>query len=135
MDGLSAYHPALAVLGLWAVLLVVLSGLSLRGRTDDDLCACGSPRRDYANPVYRRHRAYHNALETNAPFLAAAVAAVLTGAAPFWVNGLCVVFLLARVVMAVVHIRSENQPLRSACYAVGWFALVGLAVLAVFAAL
>ena len=86
--GLSTSLAALGlVLALWALTIMVLSGLSLRGRTDADLCACGAPKRDYANPVYRAHRAFQNALETSGPFLAATVAAILTGAGSAFSSG------------------------------------------------
>ncbi len=135
MDAFAAYHPALIVVVLWALTMMVLSGLSLRGRTDADLCACGAPKRNYANPVYRAHRAFQNALETSGPFLAATMAAVLTGALPLLVNVLCVVFWLARIAMAVVHIGTENQPMRSLAYGIGWLCTVILALTAIVAAI
>ena len=135
MDTFAAYHPALIVLALWGLTIMVLSGLSLRGRTDEDLCACGTPKRDYANPVYRRHRAFQNAMETSGPFLAASLAAILTGASPLLVNGLCVVFWLSRIVMAYVHVATQNQKMRSMAYGIGWLCILLLAVLAIIAGL
>lgn len=131
----AAYHPALIAVALWALTIMVLSGLSLRGRTDADLCACGTPKRDYANPVYRRHRAFQNALETSAPFVAATVAAILCGGLPWLVNALCIVFWLSRVVMAYIHIATENQPMRSMAYGIGWLCTGVLALTAIVAAL
>ena len=135
MEVFAAYHPALIVLALWALTLIVLSGLSVSGRTDADLCACGTPRRDYASSVYRRHRAFQNALETSAPFLAASLAAILTGVAPVVVNGLCIAFWVSRVAMAGIHIGTTIQPLRSVAFLIGWLCIVGLALMAILAAL
>ena len=69
------------------------------------------------------------------PFIAATVAAILAGASPFWVNVLASVFIVSRVVTALVHIRTENQPARSATWMVGMICVLALAVMAVLAAL
>ena len=127
------YAHALAALAGWALLMMVLMGLSVRG-TPRAKTESGHPVRDYADPFYRRSRAYLNAVETAGPFVAVTVAAILTGAPPFWVNLLASVFLVARIVMAIVHIRTENQPLRSACFAAGFFCVMGLAALALVGA-
>ena len=129
-----AYSHALAALALWAVLVSVLGMVSTRGRSPENRCDCGKPKRDYANPVYRAERAFMNAVEVSGPFVAATVAAVLTGAAPFVVNLLASLFIVVRVAMAYVHIRTENQSARSACFAAGLLCILALAVMAVVAA-
>ncbi|WP_146588959.1 MAPEG family protein [Puniceibacterium confluentis] len=134
MEQFVQYSHATASLALWALIILALSGLSLRGRTPENRCGCGKPIRDYANPVYRSERAFQNAIETSGPFIAATLAGILAGAAPFWVNLLASVFVLARIAMAVVHIRTENQPMRSACYGVSWLCVVLLALFALVAA-
>src|SRR6056297_584799 len=97
------YSHALAALALWAILMTILGMLSVIGapkaRTES-----GLPVRDYSDPAYRRHRAFQNAIETTGPFVAATLAAILTGGSPFWVNLLASVFLAARIAMAAVHI-------------------------------
>nr|WP_281494200.1 MAPEG family protein [Jannaschia sp. S6380] len=117
----------------WAVLTTVLAALSTCGkpqiRTES-----GHPARDYSDPFYRRTRAHLNAVESTGPFIAAAVAAILIGAPPFWVNLLASVFLVARIGMAIVHIGTENQPARSALFAVGLFCVIGLAGMALVGA-
>ena len=134
MEYFDAYSHAIASLAFWALLNVVLSMVATRGRTPEGRCDCGKPKREYADPVYRADRAHMNAVENSAPFVAAVVAAILAGAAPFWVNVLASVFLVARIAMAFVHIRTENQPMRSLCYVVGLVCLIALAVMAVIAA-
>ncbi|UWQ17811.1 MAPEG family protein [Jannaschia sp. M317] len=129
----SLYAHALASLAIWAILSQVLAGVSTIGRTPDR-APCGKPVRDYSNPVYRRERAFANAIESSGPFVAATVAAMLVGASPFWVNLLASVFVVARIAMAVVHVRTENQTMRSAFFAIGLFMTAGLALLALIGA-
>ena len=134
MDQFSLYSHAIVSLALWALLVAILSALSTRGRTPENRCDCGKPKRDYANQWYRSERAFMNAVETSGPFIAATLAAILAGAAPFWVNLFASLFIVARVSMAVVHIRTENQPMRSACFAVGLFCVLALILMAIVAA-
>ena len=130
MEAFEAYSHALAALALWSLLVLALSGLSTRGRTAENRCECGKPKRNYANVVYRTERAFMNAVETSSPFVAATVAAILAGATPIWVNLVASIFLLSRLAMAAVHIGTENQPMRSATYVVGWACIIVLALLA-----
>ena len=134
MEYFAAYSHAIVSLALWALLVAILSALSTRGRTPENRCDCGKPKRDYSNKWYRSERAFMNAVETSGPFIAATLAAILAGAAPFWVNLFASLFIVARVIMAVVHIRTENQPMRSACFAVGLFCVLALILMAIVAA-
>ena len=131
--GLVSYAHALAALGGWALLMIVLSFASVVGkplaRTES-----GHPVRNYSDPFYRRTRAFLNALEATGPFIAATVAAILVGASPLWVNIFASVFLAARIAMAVVHIATEIQPLRSAFYAIGLLCCIALAFMSIFGA-
>lgn len=131
MEQFAQYNHAIAALAFWALISVVLGGLSTVGRTAENRCDCGKPKRDYANPVYRRERAFANAVEVSGPFVAATLAAILAGASPFTVNLLASVFVVSRIAMAVVHIRTENQPMRSAMFVIGWLSMIGLALVAV----
>ena len=133
MEIFAPYGHALVSLALWSMIVTVLAGSSTAGRTADARCDCGKPKRDYADPVYRRERAFMNAVETSGPFIAATLAAILAGGPVFWVNLLASVFVVARIGMAVVHVRTLNQPLRSAFFTVALFCIVGLAVLAIVA--
>ena len=134
MDILAAYSHALASLALWGVMVSVLGALSTRGRSAENRCDCGKPKRNYDDPVYRSERAFMNAVETSGPFISVAVAAVLLGASPFWVNLFASVFIVARLAMAFVHIRTTNQPMRSAFFLIGLICLLALAILALAAA-
>lgn len=133
MEIFAPYSHAIAALALWALVMIVLSMLSIVGRTPENRCDCGKPKRDYSDPVYRRERAFANAIETSPAFMAATMAAILAGGSPLWVNILASVFLLARLAMAFVHIRTENQSLRSATFTVGWLCVVLLALTALVA--
>ncbi len=135
MEIFAAYSHTIVSLALWSVVIMVLGALSTVGRSAENRCDCGKPRRDYGDAVYRRERAFMNAIETSGPFIAASVAAMLAGASPFWVNVLASVFVVARLAMAVVHIRTTNQPMRSAFFGIGFFCVLGLAVIAIFAAI
>ncbi|WP_372993309.1 MAPEG family protein [Sulfitobacter sp.] len=134
MEIFAAYSHALASLALWGVMVSVLGALSTRGRSAENRCDCGKPKRNYDDPVYRSERAFMNAVETSGPFISMAVAAVLLGASPFWVNLFASVFVVARLAMAFVHIRTTNQPMRSAFFLVGLICLLALAILALAAA-
>ncbi|KIT15811.1 MAPEG family protein [Jannaschia aquimarina] len=130
---MEAYSHALAAMAGWAILMVVLTIFSVAG-TPKARTESGHPVRDYSDPAYRRHRALQNAMETTGPFLAALLAAMLTGAAPFWVNLFASVFLVARIAMAVIHIATEIQPLRSAAWMVASICVLALALMAGWAA-
>jgi len=134
MEIFAAYSHALASLALWGVMASVLGALSTRGRSAENRCDCGKPKRNYDDTVYRSERAFMNAVETSGPFISVAVAAVLLGASPFWVNLFASVFIVARLAMAFVHIRTTNQPMRSAFFLVGLICLLALAILALAAA-
>ncbi len=134
MEIFAPYGHALVSLALWSMIVTVLAGSSTAGRTADARCDCGKPKRDYADPVYRRERAFMNAVEGAGPFIGATVAAILIGASPFIVNLLASIYLVARIAMAVVHIGTGNQTLRSLFFMIGLLCILGLAVVAVVAA-
>ena len=135
MEAFDAYSHALASLGGFAILMIVLGAMSTVGRTADNRCDCGQVKRKYSDPAYRRGRAFANAMEMVGPFLCATLAAILVGASPFWVNVLASVFFLTRVLMAIVHIGTEIQPLRSLFWAIGMFSVLALAIMAVWGAI
>ncbi|MEM6939832.1 MAG: MAPEG family protein [Pseudomonadota bacterium] len=135
MTPFEAYGPAICVLAIWGLMMIGLSMLSTRGLRPEDRSESGHPKRDYSNPAYRRHRAFQNAIETSPAFLSTALAAILAGTSPILVNILAGVFLISRIVMAVVHIQTENQPLRSAAFGFGWLMIIFLALGALYAAL
>lgn len=134
MDGFTQYSHALASLGGFSLLLIVLGALSTIGRNAENRCACGQVKRDYGDVVYRRGRAFMNAIEAAGPFIAATLAAVLVGASPFWVNLCASLFLIARVGVAVVHIGTTQQALRSLVWSVATLSVVALSVLAILGA-
>lgn len=135
MESFDAYGVSFAMLAVWALMLIGLSMQSTIGRTAENRAPSGKPIRNYADKAYRRERAFANAVETSGAFIAATVAAIMAGASPIVVNVLTVVFILSRIAMAVVHIQTENQPLRSATFGVGWLCLILLSVMALWAVL
>lgn len=133
-NGFGAYSHAIAALALWGLLMQVLALWSTRGRTPENRTESGLPKRNYAEPSYRAHRAFANAIESTGPFIAGTVAAILAGAAPFWVNLFASVFIVARLAMAYVHIATENQNARSACYVLSWACMIALGIMGLVAA-
>ncbi len=131
----SDYTLALAALACWGLLVLALSGLSLRGRTPENRTESGLPKRNYAEPSYRAYRAYANAMESSPPFMAGLLACIMLGAAPFWVNGLAAVFILSRIAMAYIHIATENQAARSGAYGIGWLCMLALGLIALISAI
>lgn len=133
MEIFAAYSHAIAALALWALLVCVLSMVSTVGRTADARCDCGKPKRDYSDPAYRRERAFMNAIEGAGPYIAVTVAAILSGANPFWVNLFASVYVVARIAMAIVHIKTENQPMRSLFFVIGLISVLAQAINALIA--
>lgn len=131
MEIFTPYAHALTALALWPILSIVLGMVATTGKTPDNTCACGNPKRNYDDPAYRRSRAFANAMEMSGPFIAATLAAILAGGDPFWVNTFASVFLASRVVTAAIHIGSTIQPLRSAAWMVGLICVISLVVTAV----
>ena len=129
-----AYSHAIAALALWGILGSVLGANSTRGRTAENRCDCGKPKRNYDDRWYRSERAFMNAVEGSGPFIAVTVAAILIGGAPFWVNLFASLFIVARVGMAVVHIATVNQAARSLCFMVGLLTILAQAILVLKAA-
>lgn len=127
------YSHAMAALAGWALLMMAAAVLSV-AKAPRERTPSGLPVRDYADPGYRAHRALGNAMEAAGPFVAATVAAILAGASPFWVNLLASVFLVARVAMLAIHVGTENQPARSATWAVGMICVLGLVLMALWSA-
>jgi uncharacterized MAPEG superfamily protein len=134
MEAFAAYSHAITSLALWALLMSVLGALSTRGRSPENRCDCGKPKRNYDDPWYRSERAFMNAVETSGPFIGATVAAILIGASPFWVNLFASAFIVARLAMAFVHIRTTHQPARSLCFVAGLICILALIIMTVVAA-
>lgn len=125
----SDYGHALASLALWPLIVLGLANISSSGRSRGQLADCGKPRMDYANPLYRRERAFMNAVESSGPFIAATVAAILAGVGAFWVNLFASVFVAARLGMIAAHLGTTNQPLRSAFFGLGAACLFALSLM------
>lgn len=132
MIDFSLYSHALAALALWAIMVPVLAATATRGTINR--APCGKPVRDYDDPCYRRERALQNALEMSGPYIAATLAAVLTGGAPLLVNLLASLFIVARIAMAYVHTATTNQPARSAFWFLSTLCVLGLALTALYGA-
>ncbi len=137
MDGFDAYAHAIAALALMGVVVLLLGPVSALKKQAMGLAPGATPPEDYANAAYRWHRAYGNASDSLGVFIAVTAAAILAGASPFWVNWLASIFIVARVVMLVLHVggigRADIGP-RSFAFIAGALCCYGLAGLALVAA-
>lgn len=132
MDAFAAYSHALAALVIFTLIILVLSPFSALAKQKAGLAPGATPREDYADKAYRLNRAYLNGCETLPAFLTVTLAAILAGAAPFWVNLLASLVLVSRMVMIVIHLRGAGKPhggLRSVFYVIGWACMGGLGLL------
>lgn len=134
MAAFDAYSHAIASLAFWGLIMIALSMISTGGKVPKDRAESGLPKRDYSNEAYRRHRAFQNAIETSPAFIATTLAAILAGANPLLVNIFASLFIISRLAMAYVHVKTENQPLRSACFGFGWLMIIFQALAALWAA-
>ncbi len=133
METLSAYAHAIAALALVGLMGLVMGPVVGRMKAQLGLPPGAAPDADYGSAAYRWHRAYENLTESIGFFAAAALAAILAGSPPLWVNLLASVFLVARIVMAVIHVSGlgrADMSLRSFAFGAGWLASIGLALLA-----
>ena len=136
MEDFAAYGLALVSLAAVGILGLLLSPLSALKKQAAGMTTGASPAPDYADPAYRWNRAHMNLTETYGYFAGITVAAMLAGVSPIWVNLIAAVFLVTRVLVAVVHVMGIGQPAngpRTIIYVLGWFAALALAVLTVVA--
>ncbi|MDW4496893.1 MAPEG family protein [Sulfitobacter sp. D35] len=136
MEILAPYSHAAVSLALYALIALLLAPLAGIARDRAGVTPGQRPPADYARKGYRISRAHANAAENAGIFAAVIAAAVLTGAAPFWVNLFASLAVLARVVMVWVHVQgigSANMGPRSFAYVFGWLMMLLIAIMAVFA--
>lgn len=134
MDIFEPYSHAIVAMAGLGIMQLIMSPLSAMQKTKLGLAPGATPEQDYGSATYRWHRAYGNLAETVGAFVAVTLAAILAGASPFWVNVLASLFLVSRVVMAVVHIKGiggADQSVRSFAYVFGWAMCIALGVMAI----
>ena len=138
MEGFEAYGYTIASLAFMALFAAVMSPLSAIMKEKAGAAPGGTVPEDYSNSAYRWHRAFANLTETLPVFAASAVAAILAGASPFWINLFAVLFVVSRILVAVVHIRGVGKPsggARSILFTVGWAMTILMAIFAIVAVL
>jgi uncharacterized MAPEG superfamily protein len=134
VEQFDAYGHALAAIAGLALLQIVLSPVSALAKWREGLVPGSAPAPDYASRTYRAHRAYGNLTESMGLFVGVCVAAILVRVAPLWVNWLASIYLVARLVMAVVHVKGWGRSdigLRSYAYVTGNLICAALAVLVI----
>ncbi len=135
MEAFAEYGHALVAIGLTALIWAVLNPVSSIMK-QGQVAPGGVSEQDYSSPAYRWYRAYQNLTESFGPFAGTAIAAMLAGAPPFWVNLFASVFLVGRLLMLVVHIRGVGRPNagpRTLMFVLGWASTIALAILTIVA--
>ncbi|MDP5215633.1 MAPEG family protein [Ruegeria sp. 2205SS24-7] len=136
METTLLYSHAIASLVIFTLIILVMSPFTALAKQAKGLAPGATPEQDYDDRAYRMNRAYLNCTETLPAFLTVVVAAILTGASPFWVNLLASLALVARILMLVIHVQGlggPNMSLRSFAYVGGWLCMILIGLLALVA--
>ncbi|AZV76682.1 MAPEG family protein [Parasedimentitalea marina] len=138
LDLITGYSPALIALLLFVLIVLLQSALVGAAKAQSGLVPGCTPEADYDNRVYRLNRSHQNAVEIMPAAAIALFACILTGVSVWWVNLLMVLFLVLRVLYALVYaqnIGKATQGARTFVYVSGWATIVALCVMAIWAAL
>ncbi|MDP9142711.1 MAG: MAPEG family protein [Pseudomonadota bacterium] len=129
---LMPYEPTVIALGVSALLLCVqLLVLDVAGIVAKH--APGLPiKPDHASFLFRASRAHANTNESIAAFIVLAIVGVLVAANASWLNTLAWVYVAARSAHMVAYYLGV-QLARSAAFAVGLLALIGMCAVMVVA--
>jgi uncharacterized MAPEG superfamily protein len=138
METFASYHTALVAVAGVALITLAQSAHVNVVRARNKLAPDAALPSDYADPVFRVVRTFLNSTESLPTFAAAVFAAVLLGAAPFWINLLAALHLLFRLAYWPIYVSGVGAPaagLRSFTWAAGWTVNVAIAVIAIVAGL
>ena len=138
MEAFAAYGQALASIAVFVILVMLMSPITALKKTGEGMPPGATPHNAYEDGTYRWNRAYLNATENFGVVVGAVMVAILAGVDPWWVNTLALVFLIARVLHAVVLIAGigpQNYGPRTLAYVVSWACCIVLAVMALAAVL
>jgi uncharacterized MAPEG superfamily protein len=138
MEQFAEYSHSIVSLALFALITLALAPMAGLARNRAGAAAGGLPEPDYSNVDFRICRAYQNAAESLGVFAAVIAAAILAGAAPFWVNLFAALAVVSRLVMVFVHIKGigagkEPGP-RTMTYVFGWLMMLLITLMAIGAA-
>lgn len=136
MESFAGYGHAIASVAIFTILVMLMGPISALKKTGEGMPPGATPQNAYEDATYRWNRAYLNATENFGVFVGATMAAILAGGDAWWVNTLASVFLIARVLHAVVHIAGigpQNYGPRTLAYVAGWACCIGLAIVALAA--
>ncbi len=138
MEQFAEYGHAIVAMAVFAMFGLILGPVAAARSTAVGYAPGEVPKPDYGDAIYRLTRTYQNAMELAGLFTAVTVAALLAGASPFWVNILASVFLVSRVVLAVVHVAGVGKPNlgpRTYVFVIGWACCLILGIMAIVAVL
>jgi uncharacterized MAPEG superfamily protein len=137
LEQFDAYAHAIVSVALVAMIAILLAPLAATQKAKLGLVAGATPDPDYSSLAYRCWRAHLNATETMGTFAAVTFAAILAGAAPFWVNLFASLFFASRAVHAFVHvcgIGAETFGVRTFAFVFGSAMCLLIALTAIVAA-
>ena len=138
MEQFAAYGHAIVAMAATALFGLLINPLTAVAKMNKGHVSGATPSEDYEDKTYRFNRAYLNLTEIMGFFVAAAVAAILAGANPTWVNWLASIFFVARLAHFIVHyagIGPMNFGPRTFIFTIGWGCSLILAILAIAAVL
>lgn len=136
MEFFEPYGLGILALLIFVLIVLVQSALVGAGKANAGMIPGSEPEADYDNSVYRLNRSHQNAVEIMPAAAIVLFSCILLGVSAWWVNTLMVVFLLTRIVYAVIYARNVGKPTqgtRTFAYVAGWAMLVILCLMAIWA--
>ena len=109
MDDISNYTYAIISVVIYAIIAIVLNAATGIRKGVKGIAPGASHLQEYDNFDYRLDRTYMNTIEMGVFYFALVVAAILTGANPFWTNLLAGLGLVFRLVANVVYLRGIGK--------------------------
>jgi len=131
---LTVYMPAIASFGIiGGLLLVQLVVADIIGIVNKQ--APGTPiPADHSKLLFRAHRAHANTNESVAVFIALTLFAIAVSAPPFWLNTLCLTYIVGRLGHMLCYY-ANLKLLRSIFFGIATLALVGILAVGITACL
>lgn len=131
---LTDYTPAIASFGIiGGLLLVQLVVADIIGIANKHAPGAPIPA-DHSKLLFRAHRAHANTNESVAAFIALTLFAIAISAPAFWLNVLCLVYIVGRLGHMLCYY-ANLKLLRSVFFGIATLALVGILGLGIVACL
>ncbi|AML50520.1 MAPEG family protein [Falsihalocynthiibacter arcticus] len=134
MEFVAAYSTAILSLLVFVLIVLVQGAMVGAAKASAALTPGSSPKADYETALYRLDRSHQNGVENLAAAAIALFSCILVGAPSWWVNLLMVLFLLGRIVYALIYLRNvgkQTQGIRTGVYVFSWAMIVILCCMAI----